>query len=98
MTNEKKPPQAVAERQQAGAQIVLNIEPSGAVRMAASCWGTTDSTYTLMSDERLLRWVLPVVLAELRDQIKLGRRLTVAESATIAANARQSEAGSVVTV
>lgn len=98
MTDEKKPPEAVAAAQQTGAQIVLDVDAAGVVHMQASCWGTPDSSYVAMSDERLLGRVLPTVLAELRTQLRLGRRLTMAESAAIAAPVYQSLSGSTVTV
>jgi hypothetical protein len=88
MTDEKKPPQTVAAAQQTGAQIVLDIDAAGVVHLRASCWGTPDSSYVDMSDERLLGQVLPTVLAELRSQLRLGRRLTMAESADLAGSAR----------
>lgn len=89
MTDEKNPPETVVVAQQAGAQIVLDIDAAGVVHMQASCWGTPDSSYVAMSDERLLGRVLPTVLAELRHQLSLGRRLTNAESADIAGSARR---------
>ena len=98
MTDEKKPPETVASGQQTGAQIVLDIDAAGLVHMQASCWGTPDSSYVAMSDQELLWRVLPTVLAELRDQVKRGRRLTMAESAAIAAGVHQSLSGSTVTV
>lgn len=84
MTDEKKPPETVAMAQQTGAQIVLDIDVAGMVHMQASCWSTPDSSYVAVSDERLLGLVLPKVLAELRAQLRLGRRLTMAESAATA--------------
>lgn len=86
MTDVKKPPQEVA----ASAQIVLDINQDGLVRMSATCWGKPDSTYATFSDQRLLTNQIPVVLAELCLQIKLGRRLTAEESAVIKAEVRQS--------
>jgi len=88
MTDEKKPPETVASARQTGAQIVIDIDAAGVVHMQASCWGTPDSSYVAMSDERLLGRVLPTVLAELRDQLKRGRRLTMAESAEISRSVR----------
>lgn len=98
MTDEKKPPETVASGQQTGAQIVLDIDAAGVVHMQASCWGTPDSSYMAMSDERLLGLVLPTVLYELRAQVRLGRRLTMAESDDMAAAWRHSVSGSAVTV
>lgn len=129
MTDEKKPPQGVAEITNAatraaptwppparhidettnkadrpvavadiGASIVLDIDQDGEVRMRATCFGETDCSYGVMQDQHLLADALPVLLAELREQLKLGRRLTVDESATIAAAVRHSSSGSTVTV
>lgn len=80
------------------ARLVLDLNQAGEVWMHATCFGGPDSSYGAMSDRRLLTSVLPVILAELREQLKLGRHLTVAESATIAAAVRQSSSGSTVTV
>jgi hypothetical protein len=98
LTDEKKPPDTVAAAPQTGAQIVLGIAATGVVHMQASCWGTLDSSYVVMSDERLLGQVLPTVLAELRSQLTLGRRLTPAESAAIAAGVHQFLSVSTATV
>lgn len=86
MTDEKKPPQTVGSR----AQIVLDINQDGSVRMASSCWGRPNSTFMPCSDERLLTAQIPFVLAELRMQIKLGRNLTIDESDVVWASAVQS--------
>lgn len=82
MTDEKKPPQEVA----ATAQIVLDINQCGLVRMTATCWGKPDSSYVPMPADRLLTRTLPFVLAELREQLKLGRHVTTDESAAIKAH------------
>jgi hypothetical protein len=79
MTDEKKPPQEVA----ASAQIVVDINQDGSVHMTATCWGEPDSTYAAVSDQRLLAVQIPFVLAELRLQLKLGRRLKVEESTAV---------------
>lgn len=95
MTDEKKPPQAVAG---AGAQIVLELDQQGNVIMSASCFGVQDCAYASMPDDRLMRFAIPTLLRELREQIRLGRRLTVLESTAIAAAVRQSSSESAMTV
>lgn len=79
MTDEKKPPCEVALVKKSGAQIVLDIDSDDQVWMSVTCWNAPDSAYPRMSDDRLLIRTLPIVLAELRLQLKLGRRITAAE-------------------
>ena len=82
MTDEKKPPQEVAGP---SAQIVLDLDSQGDVIVRATCFGKPDCSLGSMTDHRLMSFALPALLTELREQIKLGRYLTVDESATIAA-------------
>ena len=86
MTDEKKPPQGVA----AGAQIVMDIDQDGLVHMTTTCWGKPSGTWAGVTDKRLLGLEIPFALSELRLQIKLGRNLTMEESAAIKAEVRQS--------
>ena len=86
MTDEKKPPQGVAT----GAQIVLDINQDGLVHMTTTCWGKPSSTFARFTDRHLLGLEIPFALSELRLQIKLGRCLTIEESAVMKAEMRQS--------
>ena len=78
MTDEKTPPQRVAAK----AQIVIDINTNGVSGMVAPCWGTPDSSYGGMSNERFFK-ELAKVMAELQQQLAIGRRLTISESAAL---------------
>ncbi|MGH6627629.1 MAG: hypothetical protein ACRECD_14010 [Burkholderiaceae bacterium] len=92
------PPQAVSmPHVDGGARIVLDMAPDGAVHMRAYCFGGLECSYTKTTDTWLLGVDLPCLLAELRLQLKLGRRCTTAESADIAADLRQGRSRPFVT-
>lgn len=82
----------------AGARIVLDIDALGRILMSSQYKGGADASYGPMPDARLLGFAIPQALAELRQQLALGRRLTVEESAEIADGLRQSLSGSTTTV
>lgn len=90
MTDEKKPPQEVAVD---GAQIVIDINAQGLMRMSATCFGRPDSIYSFRLPEQMLAVDLPCLVGELQQQLQQRRFATVAESASIRAGVAQGASG-----
>ena len=79
------------------AHIVISLDKAGNATASAYFFGGFDSSLRQAPDKALLERDLPFLLAELRLQLKLDRRLTIDESAALLAQYRQSLSGSTVT-
>lgn len=62
------------------AHIVISLDANGLAVLRSYCFGKLDASYGQPKDDVFLAGKVPFLLAELRQQIALGRRLTVAES------------------
>lgn len=83
----------------AAAHIVISLDAKGCIlTMSSFCFDSPDSSLRPVDDATLLRSDMPFLLAELRQQLTLGRRLTLEESEPLNKQRRQSMlSGSTVT-
>lgn len=85
-------PNQITHRSAAAAYIVISLDAKGCVLTTSSvCFDSPDSSHRPEDDATLLRSDLPFLLAELRQQLALGRRLTLEESEPLNQQRRQSK-------
>ena len=75
--------------------VSIELLPDGKCHVTTRVWGRADASYALVPDAEL-PGRLPFILAEMREELRLDRHLTVEESAALKAQFAASP-GSTVT-